>query len=114
VDLVDVLWSMFIFLLDHLHRDLRQDLQGHLPQERHTRLGKAGWFIFLIFIPLIGPLCTWPEAKMTEQDSARWKRSSSSSAASRVLAAEEIARAQAAERLGRHHEEEFQDLKRKA
>jgi Tfp pilus assembly protein PilO len=113
----DVLWSMFIFFfwiiyivlfvrifIDIFHRD---DIGGW---------AKAGWLIFLIFIPLIGAivyLATRP--KMTEQDKREMEAlQQQQRRLEGYSAAEEIAKAQALRDSGAITEEEFQGLKRKA
>jgi uncharacterized membrane protein YcjF (UPF0283 family) len=116
-DLWDVLWSMMIFffwfmyiwLFITIFADIfrRNDIHGW---------AKAGWLIFLIFIPLIGALVYMiARPKMTEQDKqmieeaqARQKRAAGYSAA------EEIAKAQALKDSGAISDAEFQELKRKA
>jgi hypothetical protein len=113
----DVLWSMFIFFfwiiyivlfvrifIDIFHRD---DIGGW---------AKAGWLIFLIFIPLIGAivyLATRP--KMTEQDKREMEAlQQQQRRLEGYSTAEEIAKAQALKDSGAITEEEFQELKRKA
>ena len=102
-------WFMYIWLFITIFADIfrRNDIHGW---------AKAGWLIFLIFIPLIGALVYMiARPKMTEQDKqmieeaeARQKRSAGYSAA------EEIAKAQALKDSGAITEAEFQELKRKA
>jgi hypothetical protein len=113
----DVMWSMFVFFfwiiyivifvrvfIDIFHRD---DISGW---------AKAGWFIFLIFIPLIGAIVYLAmRPKMTEQDKREMEAIQQQQ---RHLAGysptEEIAKAQALKDSGAITEEEFQELKRKA
>jgi uncharacterized membrane protein YhaH (DUF805 family) len=102
-------WMIYIWIFITVFADIfrRNDLSGGR---------KAGWVIFLIFIPLIGLLVYMiARPKMTEQDKqiieqaeARQKRAAGYSAA------EEIAKAQALKDSGAISEEEFQELKRKA
>lgn len=113
----DVLWSMFIFFfwiiyivlfvrifIDIFHRD---DIRGW---------AKAGWLIFLIFIPLIGAIVYLAKRpKMTEQDKREMEAlQQQQRRLEGYSAAEEIARAQALKDSGAISEEEFQELKRKA
>jgi len=113
----DVLWSMFIFFfwiiyivlfvrifIDIFHRD---DIRGW---------AKAGWLIFLIFIPLIGAIVYLAKGpKMTEQDKREMEAvQQQQRRLEGYSAAEEIARAQALKDSGAISEEEFQELKRKA
>jgi type VI protein secretion system component VasK len=102
-------WMIYIWIFITVFSDIfrRNDIGGG---------AKAGWIIFLIFIPLIGLLVYMiARPKMTEQDKqlieeaeARQKRAAGYSAA------EEIAKAQALKDSGAISEEEFQELKRKA
>ena len=113
----DVMWSMFVFFLwilyivifvrifiDIFHRN---DISGW---------AKAGWLIFLIFIPLIGAIVYLAvRPKMTEQDKREMEAIQQQQ---RHLAGysptEEIAKAQALKDSGAITQEEFQELKRKA
>ena len=113
----DVLWSMFIFffwiiyivIFVRIFMDLfhRNDISGW---------AKAGWFIFLIFIPLIGAIVYLAvRPKMTEQD--RQEREALEQHQRRLAGyspTEEIAKAQALKDSGAISDEEFQELKRKA
>ena len=113
----DVMWSMFIFFfwiiyivifirifMDIFHRN---DISGG---------AKAGWFIFLIFIPLIGAIVYLAKRpKMTEQDKREMEAlQQQQRRLEGYSAAEEIAKAQALKDSGAITEEEFQELKRKA
>jgi type VI protein secretion system component VasK len=102
-------WMIYIWIFITVFADIfrRNDIGGG---------AKAGWIVFLIFIPLIGLLVYMiARPKMTEQDKqlmeeaeARQKRMAGYSAA------EEIAKAQQLKDSGAISEEEFQELKRKA
>ena len=102
-------WMIYIWIFITVFADIfrRNDIHGW---------AKAGWIIFLIFIPLIGLLVyVIARPKMTEQDKqlmeeaeARQKRMAGYSAA------EEIAKAQQLKDSGAISEEEFQEPKRKA
>ncbi len=113
----DVMWSMMIFFfwiiyitifvrifIDIFHRD---DIGGW---------AKAGWLIFLIFIPLIGAIVYLAKRpKMTEQDKREMEAvQQQQRRLEGYSAAEEIAKAQALKDSGAITEEEFQELKRKA
>ena len=113
----DVFWTIFVFFMWFIYiwifitvfADIfrRNDISGW---------AKAGWIIFLIFIPLIGllvymiarPKMTDQDRQMMEKAEAQQKRMAGYSAA------EEIAKAQQLKDSGTITEEEFQELKRKA
>jgi len=113
----DVFWSMFVFFMWFLYiwifitvfADIfrRNDMGGW---------AKAGWIIFLIFIPLIGllvymiarPKMTPQDKQIMEEAQAQHKRMVGYSAA------DEIAKAQQLKASGAISEAEFEELKRKA
>ena len=102
-------WMIYIWIFITVFADIfrRNDIGGG---------AKAGWIIFLIFIPLVGllvymiarPKMTEQDKQMMEQAQAQQKRMAGYSAA------EEIAKAQALKDSGAITEAEFQELKRKA
>jgi type VI protein secretion system component VasK len=117
MDVWDVMWSMMVFFFWFMYiwmfitvfADIfrRNDIHGW---------AKAGWLIFLIFIPLIGvlvyliarPKMTAQDKQMIEEAQQKQRRAAGYSAA------EEIAKAQALKDSGAISEAEFEELKRKA
>ncbi len=117
MDLWDVMWSMMVFFFWFMYiwmfitvfADIfrRNDIHGW---------AKAGWLIFLIFIPLIGvlvyliarPKMTAQDKQMIEEAQQKQRRAAGYSAA------EEIAKAQGLKDSGAITEAEFEELKRKA
>ena len=113
----DVLWSMFIFFfwiiyivlfvrifVDIFHRD---DIRGW---------AKAGWLIFLIFIPLIGAIVYLAKRpKMTEQDKRMLaEMEEKQRRMSGFSAADEIAKAQELLNKGAISQAEFDEMKKRA
>ncbi len=102
-------WMIYIWIFITVFADIfrRNDIGGW---------AKAGWTIFLIFIPLLGLLVYMiARPKMTEQDKQLMQQAQASQQrAAGYSAAEEIAKAQALKDSGAITEEEFQELKRKA
>lgn len=103
------MWFVYIWIFITIFADIfrRRDMGGG---------AKAGWIVFLIFIPLIGmlecmiarPKALVQDKEMIEQAQAQQRRTAGYSAA------DEIAKAQALKDSGAISEEEFQQLKAKA
>jgi len=113
----DVLWSMFVFFFWFMYIWLFITIFADIF--RRNDMGgwaKAGWLIFLIFIPLIGalvymiarPKMTEQDKQMMEQAEQRQKRLAGYSSA------DEIAKAKALKDSGAISDAEFEELKRKA
>ena len=120
---LDVMWSMFIFfawviwiwflitILSDVFR--RHDLSG---------MGKAGWTVFLIFLPFLGALfyLISQGSKMAERNAAQQQQSESQaqeyirSVASSSNPAEQIARGKELLDSGAITAAEFDALKQKA
>jgi type VI protein secretion system component VasK len=102
-------WFIYIWMFITVFADIirRNDLSGG---------AKAGWIIFIIFIPLIAILVYLVKRpKMTEQDKQMMEQvQAQQRRAAGYSAAEEIAKAQALKDSGAITDEEFQGLKRKA
>jgi uncharacterized membrane protein YhaH (DUF805 family) len=102
-------WMIYIWIFITVFADIfrRNDLSGGR---------KAGWVIFLIFIPLIGLLVYMiARPKMTEQDKQMMEAAQQKQhRAAGYSAAEEIVKAQALKDSGAITETEFEELKRKA
>jgi flagellar biosynthesis/type III secretory pathway M-ring protein FliF/YscJ len=102
-------WMIYIWIFITVFADIfrRNDIGGW---------AKAGWTVFLIFIPLLGLLVYMiARPKMTEQDKQLMAQADAQQRrAAGYSAAEEIAKAQALKDSGAISDEEFQELKRKA
>ncbi len=117
MDFWDVMWSMFVFFMWFLYIWIFITIFADIFRRRDMGGGaKAGWIVFLIFIPLIGMLVYMiarpkdlaQDKEMIEQAQAQQHRAAGYSAA------DEIAKAQALKDSGAISEEEFQQLKAKA
>ncbi len=113
----EVFWSMFVFFMWFLYIWIFITMFADIFRRRDLGGGaKAGWIIFLIFIPLIGmlvyilrrPKNLAQDKEMMEQAQAQQHRAAGYSAA------EEIAKAQALKDSGAVTDAEFQALKAKA
>jgi len=102
-------WVMYIWMFITIFADIlrRNDIHGW---------AKAGWFILLIFLPLIGALIYMiARPKMTEQDKQIMETyEQQTRRAAGYSAADEIAKAQQLKASGAISEAEFEELKRKA
>ena len=102
-------WVMYIWIFITFFTDIlrRNDLGGW---------AKAGWLIFLIFIPLLGALVYLiARPKMTEQDKQIMESmEQQEKRAAGFSPAEEIAKAQALKDSGAITDAEFEELKRRA
>jgi type VI protein secretion system component VasK len=113
----EVFWSMFVFFMWFLYIWIFITIFADIFR-RHDMGGgaKAGWIVFLIFIPLIGMLVYMvkrPKALPQDQEMME-KAQAQQHRAAGYSAAEEIAKAQALKDRGAITEEEFQALKAKA
>jgi len=113
----DVMWSMFVFFFWFMYLWLFITIFADIF--RRSDMGgwaKAGWLIFLIFIPLIGALVyiiarprrTAQDQQMLEEAEMRQKRMAG------LSPADEVAKAQQLKDSGAISQAEFDELKRKA
>ncbi len=102
-------WMIYLWIFITVFADIfrRNDIGGG---------AKAGWIIFLIFIPLIGLLVYLiARPKMTEQDKQLMEEADAKQKrAAGYSAADEIAKAQALLDSGAITQAEFDEMKRKA
>ena len=113
----EVFWSIFVFFMWFLYFWIFITIFADIFRRSDMGGGaKAGWIIFLIFIPLIGMLVYMikrpknlaQDKEMMEQMQAQQRRAAGYSAA------EEIAKAQALKDSGAITDAEFQAIKAKA
>jgi predicted lipid-binding transport protein (Tim44 family) len=117
MDIWDVMWSMMVFFFWFMYIWMFITVFADIFRRNDIGGGaKAGWLIFLIFIPLIGVLVYLiARPKMTEQDKQMMEAAQQKQhRAAGYSAAEEIAKAQALKDSGAITEAEFEALKRKA
>jgi len=116
----EVFWSIFVFFMWFLYIWIFITIFADIFRRRDLGGGaKAGWVVFLIFIPLIGMLVyIIVRPKHLPQDQEMMEQMKRAQTAQRQAsgysAADEIAKAQALRDSGAITEEEFQQLKAKA
>jgi len=107
----DAIWTMIVFfawimfitwvillLIDNFRRS------------DHSGWAKAGWAVFIIFLPIIGAV-TYTIARPTTGDDYGWDTGSGYAPSARTSTAEELARLNQLRTEGAISDAEFEDLK---
>jgi hypothetical protein len=113
---LDIFWSMMVFFFWVMAIWLFIALIGDvLRRDDLSGFGKAGWILFMIFLPFLGALIyIIARPKVTPQDVRMMTQSEAAyRAASGVSAADELSKLGELRSQGVINDQEYEDLKRK-
>ena len=113
---LDIFWSMMVFFFWVMAIWLFIALIGDvLRRDDLSGLGKAGWILFMIFLPFLGALIyIIARPKMTPQDVRMMTQSEAAyRAASGVSTADELSKLGELRAQGVINDQEYEDLKRR-
>jgi hypothetical protein len=113
---LDIFWSMMVFFFWVMAIWLFIALIGDVLRRNDlSGAGKAGWILFMIFLPFLGALVyIIARPKMTAQDVQMMAQSEAAyRAASGVSTADELSKLGELRAQGVINDQEYEDLKRK-
>ena len=109
----DVMWTMIIFFAWVIYLTWVVMLMvDNFRRKDHSGGAKAGWFIFMIFLPIIGPF-TYTFARPRDVDYGPESAGYSAAAASTSMA-DQLARLNELRTQGAITDAEYESLKQKA